>query len=92
MLLRVVLVRIEVSEERIVSIIRANTISELGKTIAFELLVIGNIVSNSAILLILMMEAIISSETSILTRATRYHPRRHSSSSHWFVGTSVTDV
>jgi hypothetical protein len=37
------------------------------------LLVTANVVRNSPILVTLMMEAIHSSETSVLTRATRHH-------------------
>jgi hypothetical protein len=55
-MLRVVaLIRADVSEERISSIIRVTRIVELGKT---------------NILVTLMTEAIHSSETSVLTRAT----------------------
>jgi hypothetical protein len=70
MLRGVVLVRNDVPEERNASIIRVRRISELGTTIA--------VISNGSTLrrlvnanLILMMEAIRSSETSDLKRATR---------------------
>jgi hypothetical protein len=56
------LVRADVSEERFVSNFRLKTISVLGTTIA---------VARSPILVALMMEAIRSSKTSVLTRATR---------------------
>jgi hypothetical protein len=52
-------------------------ISELGKTLALtsvlQLLVTTNIVPSFRILFTLMMEAIFSFETSVLTRATRRH-------------------
>jgi hypothetical protein len=64
MLRRVALVRTDVSEERSVSIIRVTRIGELGTTLA--------VTSNrSPNLVTLMMEALISSEMSVLTRATR---------------------
>jgi hypothetical protein len=50
-------VRTDVSEERIVPVIRVTRIDELGTVIHFTL----------------MTEEIRSSETSVLTRATRYH-------------------
>jgi hypothetical protein len=55
MLRRVALVRTDVSEELGASVIRVTRIGEIGTTI----------------LVTLMMEAICSSETSVLTRATR---------------------
>jgi hypothetical protein len=78
MLLHSALVRIDVSEERIASIIRVTRIGELGTTLAIivflhsvlQLLVTAD-VPNSLIIFILKMEAIRSSETSVLTRATR---------------------
>jgi hypothetical protein len=63
-----VLVRTEVSEELSASIIRVTRIGELGTT----LLVMANVPS-SPILVTLMMEALSSSETSLLTRATRHN-------------------
>jgi hypothetical protein len=54
-----VLVRTDVSEERIASIIRVKRICE--------------VVPSSLIVLNLLMEAIRSSETSVLTRATMCH-------------------
>jgi hypothetical protein len=65
MLHRVALVRTDVSEELSASFIRV-TIGELGTTLA-----VTNIVPSSPILVTLMKEAQSSSETSILTRATR---------------------
>jgi hypothetical protein len=53
------------------------TIGELGKTVAVtnsgvrRLLVIANVVSISPILVTLMLEALLSSEMSVLTSATR---------------------
>jgi hypothetical protein len=55
MLRRVALVRTDVSEELTASIIKVTRIGELGATLV----------------VILMMEALHSSETSVLTRATR---------------------
>jgi hypothetical protein len=57
------LVRTDVSEELSASFIRVTRIGEL--------LVTANVVPSSQILVILMKEAISSSETSVLTRATR---------------------
>jgi hypothetical protein len=62
MLLRVALVRTDVSEVRSASIIRVARIGEL---------VTVNVFPGSSILVTLMMEALISSETSVLERATR---------------------
>jgi hypothetical protein len=56
LLRRVALVRTDVSEEPVASLIRVTKIGELGK--------------RSLILVTLMMEALSSYETSILTRAT----------------------
>jgi hypothetical protein len=60
MLGRVALVRTDVSEERMGSIIRVTRIDDLRTTLATA-------VPSSPILVILMMEAIISSEMSVLT-------------------------
>jgi hypothetical protein len=80
MLGRVALVRTVVSEERRASIIRVTRIGELGRTLASlateavflrsvrRLLVMANLPSSS-ILVTLMMEALSSSETPVLTRA-----------------------
>jgi hypothetical protein len=78
------LVRTGISEELSASIIRMTRIGELGKTLAvtrnrrtlrrnslLRLLVTANVVPSSPILVILMMEVLSSSETSVLTRATQ---------------------
>jgi hypothetical protein len=70
MLRPVALVRTDVSEELRSSIIRFTKIGELGTTLA-RLLVTANVVPSSAILVILMVKALSSSETLSLTRATR---------------------
>jgi hypothetical protein len=87
MLHHVDLVRTDVSEECIASIIRVKRIGELGPMLGVtsnwrmlqrntmwvalcRLLVTANIVPSSPILVTLTMEAIHSSETSVLTRAT----------------------
>jgi hypothetical protein len=62
---RVALVRTDVSEERIASIIK---VTRVFLRSVLRLLVTANI-SNSPILINLMMKAILSSETSILIRA-----------------------
>jgi hypothetical protein len=69
----VALVRTEVSEEYIASIIRVTRTGQQGTTLAVTsnrstLLVTANVPS-SPILATLMMEAIFSSETSVLIRA-----------------------
>jgi hypothetical protein len=78
MLRRVALVRTDVSEELSPSIIRVTRICELGTALAVtstrltrRLLVTANVVPSPQILVTLMMEALSSSETSVLTRATR---------------------
>jgi hypothetical protein len=76
---RVALVRTDVSEEFSVSIIRVTRIGELGTTLMFfvflrsvrRLLITAIVVHSLPILVTLMMDALISSETSVLTRATR---------------------
>jgi hypothetical protein len=72
---RVALVITDVSEELIASIIRVTRIGELGTTqqylcIVLQLLVTANVVPSSPILVTLMMKAIRSSETSVLTTPT----------------------
>jgi hypothetical protein len=70
---RMVPIITDVSECLSASNIRVKTIGELGTTLAVtvrRLLVTANVPSSS-ILVTLMMEAIRSSETSVLTRATR---------------------
>jgi hypothetical protein len=67
MLRRIALVGTDVSEELSASFIRVTRISELGTTLA----VTSNRVPSSPILVTLMKEALSSSETSFLTRATR---------------------
>jgi hypothetical protein len=83
MLRRVALVTTDVSEEFSASFIRVSRIGELGTTLAVtnvrrklfrrsarQLLVTASVVPSSPIL-VTMMEALNSSETSVLTRATR---------------------
>jgi hypothetical protein len=62
---RVALVKTDVSEEHIASIIRVTRIGELGKT-----LVTASVVPSSPIL-VTLMTAPSSTETSVVTRATR---------------------
>jgi hypothetical protein len=83
MLRRVALVRTDVSEELRASFSRVTRIGEVGTTLAVtsnilvflrsvrRLLVTGNVVPIPPILITLMKEALASSETSVLTRATR---------------------
>jgi ABC-type phosphate/phosphonate transport system permease subunit len=77
MLRRVVLVRANISEERITIIIRVTRIGEQGTTLALflrsllRLLVTANIVPSAKILVNLMMDVIRSLETSVLTRVIR---------------------
>jgi hypothetical protein len=70
MLRRVALVRTDVSEELRASIIRVKTIGELGTTLAVTSNRRTLHIPSSPILVTLMMEALSSSETSVLTRAT----------------------
>jgi hypothetical protein len=69
MLRRVALVRTDVSEERSASFIRVTRIGELGTV--HLLLVKAGVVPSSPILVTLTKEALSSSETSVLTRATQ---------------------
>jgi hypothetical protein len=76
MLRRVALVRTDVSEEVSAPFIRVTGIGELGTTLAVTsnrrgLLVTANAVLSSPTLVTLMKVALSSSETSVLTRATR---------------------
>jgi hypothetical protein len=88
MLRRVSLIRTDVSEELIATVIIMTRISELGTTLAvtnnrhtllvflrsvLRLLVTASVVPTSPILVTLMMEALSSSETSVVTRATRHN-------------------
>jgi hypothetical protein len=66
MICRVSLVRIDVSEERCASFNRVTRIYEQG-----TMLVTASAVPSSPILVTLMKEALSSSETLVLTRATR---------------------
>jgi hypothetical protein len=85
MLRRGALVRADVSEELRASIIRVTRIGEIGTTLAVSsnrqgfvflrsvrwLLVTANVVPSSPILVTLKMEALSSSEASVLTKGTR---------------------
>jgi hypothetical protein len=74
MLRSVALVRSDVSEKRSASFIRVTKTSELGTTLTLtsvrQLLIAASVVPSSPILVILMKEALRSSETSVLTKAT----------------------
>jgi hypothetical protein len=82
------LVRTDVSEELSPSNIRVTTIGELGTKLAVTsnrrtdaakkyyvilLLLTANVVSSSPILATLILEALLSSETSVLTTATQHN-------------------
>jgi hypothetical protein len=85
MLRRVAIVRTDVSEEHSPSFIRVTRIGDLGTKLAVtnthaarkflrsvrRLLVTASVVPSSPILVTLMKEALSSSETSVLTKATR---------------------
>jgi hypothetical protein len=75
MLRRVSLVRTDVSEERSASIIMVRKIGELQISPFLRsvrrLLLTANVVPSSPILVALMMEALSSSKTSVVTAATR---------------------
>jgi hypothetical protein len=72
MLGRVALVRTDVAEELSASFISMTRIGELGMlaVTSNQLKVTANVVPSSLNLVILIMEALIASETSVLTRAT----------------------
>jgi hypothetical protein len=84
---RVALVRTDVSEELSAYIISITRIGELGTTLAVtrnrrtlqrntklhRMLVTASVVPSSSILVTLMKEALSSSETSVITAATRCH-------------------
>jgi hypothetical protein len=70
MLRHVALVITDASEERIVSIISMTRIDRFFRNL-LRVLVFANIVPSLPILVTLMMESLISSETSVLIRATR---------------------
>jgi hypothetical protein len=72
MLRRVALVRTDVSEEIRASFMRVTRIGVLGTTLAAKkLLVKASVVPSSPIVVTLMKQVLGSSETSVLTRATR---------------------
>jgi hypothetical protein len=89
MLRRVALVRTDVTEKLIYSFIRVARIGEVGATLAVTsnrrtlrkmqspLLFTASVVPSSPILITLMKEALISFETSVLTRATRRYIADH---------------
>jgi hypothetical protein len=78
---QVALIRIDVSEELSASFIKVTRFGELGTTVAVtskvflrsvrRFLVTATIVPSSLILVTLMKEALSSSETTVLARATR---------------------
>jgi hypothetical protein len=71
MLRRVALVRIDVSEEHSASFIRMTLAVTSNQRCVRRLLVTAGVVPSSQVLVTLMKEALCSSETSVLTRATR---------------------
>jgi hypothetical protein len=74
MLRRVALLRTDVSEELSASFIRVTRIGELGTLATVRrLLVTAKVVPSSLILVTLMMGALSSSETSVLTRTTGHN-------------------
>jgi hypothetical protein len=90
MLPRLDLVRIDVSEESIASIITVTRIGELGTTLSvlrsvLPFLVTANVVLISQIIFTLMMEAMHFSETSVHIRATW----RKSQKAALYIGTAV---
>jgi hypothetical protein len=71
MLRRVSPVKTDISEEYIASIISVTRICVVFLCSAIRLLFTANVLPSSPILVTLMIEAILSSETSVLTGATR---------------------
>jgi hypothetical protein len=75
MLCRVAHVRTDISEERSACIIKVTRIGEIGRTLSVtssvHRLLVANVVPSSPFLVTLVMEAIRSTDTSVLTRATR---------------------
>jgi hypothetical protein len=67
---RVALAKTDVSKEPSVSIVKVRRIGESLRSMR-RLLITANFLPSSQIFLTLMMEALVSSETSILTRTTR---------------------
>jgi hypothetical protein len=70
MLRRVTAVRTDISEQISSSIIKVTRIDEL-RTLVLTSLVLSNVVHTSPMLVTMMLEALRSSETSVLTRVTR---------------------
>jgi hypothetical protein len=79
MLCHVVLLRTNMSEEHIASIIKVTRISDLVTLVYLRsvrrLLVTSSVVPSSRIFVTVMMEALRSSETSVLASATRWNIR-----------------
>jgi hypothetical protein len=77
MLGHIPVLRTELSEEHIASIIRVERVKDVQTTLTLpsvlQFIVTANVVPSSLILVTLMMEAIRSSEPSVLTRATVSH-------------------
>jgi hypothetical protein len=89
MLRYVAFVRTDVSEEHVASVVMLTRIGELGTTLAvttrsvFRLLVTANVVPSSAVLVTLMMEAIRSPETSVLSSHLRENHRAYIALTDW---------